>query len=475
MSGTHSDDGQRTLTTSKVVFLVLAAVAPMAAAVGIVPLSFAYGGAATTAMYLLAGIVLMCFSVGYAEMGNTLPSVGTLYSFIRHGLGAVPAAGGAVLALFGYTAIVVGAFGTAVYYFQVVVASETGITVAWGWWLIVLTAAVGALASRQVDVSAWVSSILVTAGFAVVIALDIVILAKSGLSAFTLDVFTPAVVLNSAPGVAVMYGFLCFIGFEAAALYSREAKNPNKTIPRSMLISVALIASFFVISSWLVTGAVGSANVSARAFEGDGGSIFLSLSQIYGGPILFHSMSILLLASLFATCLGMTNFAARYLQNLSSDRFMPAAFSTLAANGSPVRAVLAQITLVLVGVGGLGLLGADPYLDTGAVLFGVGAFSVVLLQFVAAVAITRYLYTRPGGGPRGAWSHRIAPVLSLAGLLGALILIMGSFSTVTGKSGAVFDVLPWLSILALMGGAARGYQLKRRHLEVSADPFTGER
>lgn len=89
----------RTLTTAKVAFLGLAAVAPMGVAVSIVPLAFAYGGASTTAMYMVVGIVLLCFATGYAEMGKSLPTVGTLYSFIRQDLGSIPAAGGALLAL----------------------------------------------------------------------------------------------------------------------------------------------------------------------------------------------------------------------------------------------------------------------------------------------------------------------------------------------------------------------------------------
>lgn len=41
----------------------------------------------------------------------------------------------------------------------------------------------------------------------------------------------------------------------------------------------------------------------------------------------------------------------------------------------------------------MGIIGADPYLDTGAVLFGVGAFSAVSLQAVAALAIVKFLFS----------------------------------------------------------------------------------
>ena len=59
------------LTTRKVVFLVIAAAAPMAAMVGNVPLALVYGnGAGLPAAFLIATLVLICFSVGYASMSR---------------------------------------------------------------------------------------------------------------------------------------------------------------------------------------------------------------------------------------------------------------------------------------------------------------------------------------------------------------------------------------------------------------------
>ncbi|WP_188486516.1 amino acid permease [Williamsia phyllosphaerae] len=185
-------------------------------------------------------------------------------------------------------------------------------------------------------------------------------------------------------------------------------------------------------------------------------------------------MSVILLASLFATCLGMTNFAARYLQHLAGDKLMPSGFATLAQNGSPTRAVVAQIALVLLGVGGAGLLGSDPYLDTGAVLFGVGAVSVVLLQLIAAIAIVRFLHAHRPARRSQWWSRRIAPLLGLAGLAAAVVIIMSSFSTITGKSGIFYEVLPWLSVVAVVAGGVRGYLLDRRFDAAGDDTVAGK-
>jgi hypothetical protein len=54
-----------TLTTPKIVLLVVAAAAPLACVVGTVPLAFALGdGAGLPAVFVFAGVVLLCFSAG---------------------------------------------------------------------------------------------------------------------------------------------------------------------------------------------------------------------------------------------------------------------------------------------------------------------------------------------------------------------------------------------------------------------------
>ncbi|WP_111510095.1 APC family permease [Mycobacterium kyogaense] len=463
----------RVLTTSRIVFLVLAAIAPMTGVVSVAPLAFGFGGPSTTFMYALVGVVLLCFIAGYAEMGKTMPSAGALYTYIRAGLGNIAASAGATLALLAYTSVLIGAAAASTYYIRYVVQQEMGVDLAWGYYFAILVLTVGLLATRQIDVSARVVGILVVAEMAVVLVLDVAIVAVKGLAAFTPDVLRPEVIVSGAPGVAIMYAFLSFLGLEAATLYAREARNPHRTIPRALMISVGLLAAFFTICTWLATSVYGVDKIQEAA-TASGGALYFDLARQFGGNYLFHAASVVLVTSLFATTLGMTNFAARYLQSLAEERLAPRWFSVVdGRTGAPTRATLGQLVLVVIIVGGLGLLGADPYLDTGAVTFGLGALSVVLLQALAAVSIIRYLRTPDptSGSPGGLLMRRVAPALGLVGLTGALILILSSFSMLTGKSGALYDSLPALPFLALATGAVVGW----RHREPSqARPSAGQ-
>ena len=59
--------------------------------------------------------------------------------------------------------------------------------------------------------------------------------------------FNPHVVLSGAVGVAMMFAFTSFIGFESAALYGEETRNPKRSVPLATYISVVLIAVFYAL------------------------------------------------------------------------------------------------------------------------------------------------------------------------------------------------------------------------------------
>ena len=78
----------RLLSTRKIVFLVIAAAAPMAAMVGNVPLALLRGnGIGLPAAFVAASVVLVCFAVGYATMSKRVLNSGAFYTYVARGLG----------------------------------------------------------------------------------------------------------------------------------------------------------------------------------------------------------------------------------------------------------------------------------------------------------------------------------------------------------------------------------------------------
>src|SRR5205807_1394972 len=125
---------RRSLSTPRIVFLVIAAAAPLAAMVGTVPLAFAIGdGPGFPAVFVFAGITLLCFSVGYAAMSRRIVNAGGFYTYISSGLGRIPAVGGGLVAVVAYNTVTVGLVGAFAYFAQLIAASH-GWSIPWEWW-----------------------------------------------------------------------------------------------------------------------------------------------------------------------------------------------------------------------------------------------------------------------------------------------------------------------------------------------------
>jgi amino acid transporter len=77
-----------TLTAPMIVFIVVAAAAPLASMVGNLPVAIAFGnGAGVPAVFLLITLVLLCFAVGYACMSRRVVNTGAFYTYVGLGLG----------------------------------------------------------------------------------------------------------------------------------------------------------------------------------------------------------------------------------------------------------------------------------------------------------------------------------------------------------------------------------------------------
>ena len=111
---------------------MIAAAAPLAAMIGNVPIAILYGnGAGLPVAYLLAAVVLLCFSVGYAEMSRRVINTGAFYTYISRALGKEIGVGAAYLALASYTAMSCGLAGGFGYFVHELIKSATNIEVPW--------------------------------------------------------------------------------------------------------------------------------------------------------------------------------------------------------------------------------------------------------------------------------------------------------------------------------------------------------
>ncbi|MFD1660513.1 APC family permease [Streptomyces caeni] len=467
-----------TLTTAKIVFLVVAAVAPMAAVVGTVPLAFALGtGSGVPAAYALAGVVLLCFAAGYAAMGRHIVSTGGFYAYLRHGLGRVPAVCGAFVAALAYNAFTCGLIGACAYFTRLALQDLAHITVPWPLLAAVVLLLVALLGRRQIDLSARMLALLLGAEMAVLAVLDVAITAHKGASAFPATSFSPHTATHGALGVTLMFAFISFLGFESAALYGEEARDPKRSVPRAVYASVVLIAVFYGLTSWIAVGGIGPDHLRERSGT-ELGSLFFSLNTQYVAQWVTKVMEVAMCTSLFASTLSVHNACSRYMYALGRDRVLPVALGTPhRRTAAPSAASLLQVLLDAVVVAAFAAAGLHPYLNLATSMLGLGTVGIIALQAAAALSIVVYFRRHRAIGHW--WTGLVAPLLGAAGLLAALVLVLRNFTTLSGTSSAVVHALPWLLLVAVAAGAWRAAWMRSRAVtaydRLAATDAAGER
>ena len=451
---------RRTLTTGRIVFLVVAAAAPMSGVVGSVPLAYAIGnGSGVPATFVLAGLTLLCFSVGYAAMSRRIVSTGGFYTYIGRGLGRPLAVAGGFTALLAYTATVAGVAG-ALGYFAELVAAAHGLYLPWTLATGAALALTAVMGYRQIDLSARLLAVLTLSEAVILLALTTAIGVRKGTHAFPAISFQPHTVLAPGLGVALMFALISYVGFEAAAQYGEESHNPTRSVPIATYASVALITAFFTITSWAGVGAIGPGRLTGTASH-QLGDLFFRLSDSYLGTAVTSVMQVLLCTSLFGALLGLHTAANRYLYVLGRERVLPASLGHVhPGHRSPHRAsvVLSLVTAAICAA--FALAGAHPYTSLATTMLGLGTVGIVSLQAAVAASVIAFFRTRPD---RHWWRTLLAPLVATCALVAALVLLLNNFPLVTGSSSALVNHLPWLIAGTAFGGCGYARWIKRRH------------
>ena len=448
--------------TKDLVFFVLGGVAPMANMVALLSLSIALGvGAGVPGTYLVAGAVLALFAVGYVRMSRRITNAGAFYVYATRGLGERPGGAAAYIALLSYNAATIGILGGLAYFAHVVGVSVVGIDLSWQLWAIIAFGIVTVLSYFEVSLSAKVLGLALVAEILILLVFDAGVLIDKGFHGFSLDVFKPSVVFAGGFGVSLMLAFGSYVGFEATALYSEEARDPHRSVPRATYISIAIITVFYLITTWAAISAYGVDHAQAAAAKDPSLFLFGADAQYVGG-FTVDAMQILVVTSLFASYLAFHCSTARYHYALGRDGLLPRVMShTHAKYGSPIVASAVQLGLTAVVVIGFALAGQDPYLQMGTSLYGLGVLGVVLLQFIGSVSVVGFFRKNSLGESR--WGTMVAPGLAAVGLAAGLVFMVHNYSLLTGSTQAWVNHLPWLLPVAALVGAVVAHRVRARH------------
>ncbi|MFF5160514.1 APC family permease [Streptomyces sp. NPDC000348] len=464
------------LGTGGLLLSVLAATAPLMVVAGVMPTTFAVMGIVGQPLLFVAlGVVLVLFSLGYAEMSRHVHNAGAFYAYISRGLGGTAGAGAALVALVAYNSLQVGIYG--IFGFEVSGLFATYADLEVAWWIPALVAvlAVGALGWLKIDVNARVLGVLLVVEVLLVVVFDIAAVADPGTEGLSLHAFDPDTLTGAGVGTALCFCIAAFLGFEQAPVYAEETSRPHVLVPRVMFLAVTGVAVFFALSSWALTVATGPAGIVGASREQSAGLLFF-LTEDRLGSTFTDVLHVLFVTGMFAAMLSFHNVVARYAFAMGREGLLPAAFGrTTGTSGAPGTGSLLQTAVAAVLVLAFALTDDKPTGDpTAPVLHlftwggNIGALGVIVLMATASLSVVVFFVRRGAAGAQG-WRLVTS---ALAGI--ALVVIAGytvkDFDVLvgTGPDSSLSWILPGVIGLALVVGLVQGAVLRARAPEKHA-------
>jgi amino acid transporter len=405
-------------------FVAVATMAPGAGAAFAIVSGAPYAGGAlpTSVIFALAGCLLVAVAIG--QLAKHIPSAGGLSAYIAEGIHNGPG----FVAAWAYPAVYLAALAYLGLVFGNLIA--TSVTNGTGtafkvWWVIGVLACLGAAAAMNwfgVEFGTRIGIVLGVAEIAVLVIMSVWMIVRAG-DHNTAKVigthYATAKGFSGSSGIIAgsIYGFLAFVGFEAAAPLGEEAKNPKKTIPRAVVGSALVIGIFFFFTTYASDVFYGPARMGGFLSYGNGDPWIALSKVVWGGGW------VILLITLLNSSLACSNAAAiaatRTLWSMGRIRTIPATFGrTHRRWRSPTTAIL---TIFALGIIVALWLGIEYGPVTGYSLMGtILTITILPIYFTAALACPIYYYRRRRSEMN--WLvHGVIPVLGMAFLVPAFV------------------------------------------------------
>ncbi|ANW21016.1 ethanolamine permease [Streptomyces clavuligerus] len=375
-----------------------------------------FGGLAIAT--LLMGVMYACLVFALAELSAILPTAGGGYGFARRALGPLGGflTGTAILIEYilapAAISIFIGDYVESLGLF--------GLESGWPVYLACFAVFIG--------IHLW------GVGEALRFSLVVTVIAVAALLVFAVGAFTEfdAGRLNDIPAdpdafgsgswlpygllgiwAAFPFGMWFFLGVEGVPLAAEEAKDPVRSLPRALAVSLGILALLALITFLAATGAAGSAALKdvgdplVQALQPDGEPTALSRIVNYAG-----------LAGLVASFFSLIYAGSRQLFALSRAGYLPRFLSLTSSRRSP------YLGLLIPGAIGFALAastGDGPRMLNIAVFGATISYALMALSHLVLRRREPGLH-RPYRTPGGAATSAVALVLALAALVATFLV-----------------------------------------------------
>ncbi len=431
------------LSYAEVIAQSISVIAPSTVPAAVLGLIFASAGHGTWLSFVLGmtGLVFVSFNIN--QFARRSASPGSLYTYIVKGLG--PTAG------------VLSGWGMLLAYLFTGMSTLCGFAI-FGQTLLghigihthILTlfaVGVGAgcyVAYKDIQLSAKMMLVLEVVSIVSILLLGLIIWAQKG---FAID--TAQLTLQGAtPGgvtmgiVLVVFGFS---GFESSTSLGYEAKNPLRTIPKSVIQSTILAGLFFMVMAYIEVLGFSGASVDLGKTEAP----LDFLAHQAGLDFLGVLISLGALLSFFSCTLACINSTARVFFAMAHHGVLHDALGEAhESNQTPHVAIALSALITFLVPASLNVFGVKTFHAQG--YFGtICSYGFLLVYILVSIAAPVYLYRL----------RKLRPMDIVFSVLGVGFMLLPVLGTVGIPGSSLFpvpefpnNVFPWLFLLYLAAG-----------------------
>jgi APA family basic amino acid/polyamine antiporter len=264
------------------------------------------------AIWIFSGLLVLCGAITLAELGTMLPESGGLYVYMREAYGPFWAY------LYGWTIMLVGipssvaALVTAfLLYLQLFIPMGIVVEKALGIGLLLGLAWINVRGVRQGAGVQNLFTLLKVSGLAALVGVALVTMRGDAANLLPIVPDQVSAGLLTAIGLSMISTLFAYDGWQFVSLMAGEIKDPQKNIPRSILLGVAMVIVIYVSANLAYIFVLGQQRIAAServaadamaAMIGPAGATFITLTilsstfgamsaNVLAGPRVFFAMA----------------------------------------------------------------------------------------------------------------------------------------------------------------------------------------
>jgi basic amino acid/polyamine antiporter, APA family len=292
------------------------------------------GGGDVLLAWLLGGVVALCGALCYGEIGANLPRSGGEYFYLSRLLHpSLGVMSGWVSLVVGFAAPIAASAMAMHFYLARIVPNWPVRSMA-----VLTIILLSVLHAFDVRLGGRVQSTLIAIQVILLLAFIVGALFRSNHVASFMQ-FNPSFWSSSAFAVVLIFVSFAYSGWNAAAYVGGEISDPQKTLPRSLLLGAGAVGVLYVLVNVSYLSAVPTAQLSGVK------EVAHDVAQRLWGTTGGNLTTALIALTLISPVSAMIMIGPRVLEAMSLDGFMPRSFSKLNRRSVPSTAVFVQAAL----------------------------------------------------------------------------------------------------------------------------------